>query len=240
MTFIRRFSFLSACLFLAACNHPHAITQDELVRRSQAMMDAVPAGNQAPWKQYIADDVIYFDEKGRAMDKAALLADLSPMPAGYSGSIEIVNAKSHIEPTYAVISFDENEKETIFGQNLTARYHETDTWAPRNGQWQIVAGQVLRYYEDPAPGLADASHFPQYVGAYELAPGTVLTVTAENGQLFRQRGTGAKVELIPEAAGIYFRKGVEGRTLFRTDGHGKVDALIDRRNNEDVVWKKVK
>jgi hypothetical protein len=240
MTFTRRFSFLSACLFLVACNHPHAITQDELVRRSQAMMDAVPAGNQAPWKQYIADDVIYFDEKGRAMDKAALLADLSPMPAGYSGSIEIVNAKSHIEPTYAVISFDENEKETIFGQNLTARYHETDTWVPRNGQWQIVAGQVLRYYEDPAPGVADASRFPQYVGTYELAPGTALKITAENGQLFRQRGTRPKEQLIPEDADIFFRKGVEGRTLFHQDAHGKVDALIDRRNNEDVVWKKIK
>jgi hypothetical protein len=31
---------------------------------------------------------------------------------------------------------------------------------------------------------------------------------------------------------------VEGRILFRTDGSGKVNALIDRRNNEDVIWRK--
>jgi hypothetical protein len=39
---------------------------------------------------------------------------------------------------------------------------------------------------------------------------------------------------------LFFRKGVEGRILFRYDAHGKVDALIDRRNNEDVVWRKTK
>jgi hypothetical protein len=33
---------------------------------------------------------------------------------------------------------------------------------------------------------------------------------------------------------------VEGRILFRRADNGKVDALIDRRNNEDVVWKRVK
>jgi Domain of unknown function (DUF4440)/Domain of unknown function (DUF3471) len=237
---IGRFSPLFACLLLTSCSRPHAITQDELVHRSQEMMDAVPSGNQEPWKKYVADDVLYFDEKGRAMDKTALLADLSPMPAGYSGSIEIVNAKSHIEPTYAVISFDENEKETIHGQNLTARYHETDTWAPRDGQWQIVAGQVLRYYEDPAIGTADASRFPLYVGTYELAPGTQMTITADGGQLYRQRGDAAKTALIPESGDVYFRKGVEGRIVFHRDATGKVDAVYDRRNNEDVVWKKVK
>jgi hypothetical protein len=32
---------------------------------------------------------------------------------------------------------------------------------------------------------------------------------------------------------------VEGRRLFHFGPDGKVDAMIDRRNDEDVVWKKV-
>ena len=46
------------------------------------MFDAVAAGNQEPWKKYVADDVLYFDEKGRAMDKTALVADVEPLPPG--------------------------------------------------------------------------------------------------------------------------------------------------------------
>ena len=60
--------------------------------------------------------------------------------------------KSNIQGDTAILSYDLNETETIFGQNLTARYHGTDTWMYRNGKWQIVAGQMFRYYEDPAPG----------------------------------------------------------------------------------------
>ena len=44
---------------------------------------------------------------------------------------------------------------------------------------------------------------------------------------------------LPESCDIFFRKGVEGRILFRTGPDGKTDALIDRRNNEDVVWRKL-
>ena len=43
----------------------------------------------------------------------------------------------------------------------------------------------------------------------------------------------------PEGSEIFFRKGVEGRILFRYADNGKVDALIDRRNNEDVVWRRM-
>ena len=50
----------------------------------------------------------------------------------------------------------------------------------------------------------------------------------------------AKELLFPETSDLFFRKSVEGRILFRCDAHGKVDALIDRRNNEDVVWRKTK
>jgi hypothetical protein len=55
-----------------------AITQDELVRYTQEIFDAVAPGDQAPFKKYFADDVIFSDEKGTTMDKAALVKDIAP------------------------------------------------------------------------------------------------------------------------------------------------------------------
>lgn len=212
------------------------ITEQELVSRTQELFDAVAPGDQRPWNKYFADDAMYFDETGHNMDKATLLKTITPLPQGYSGTIRIANAKSRIARDTAVLSYDMDESEAVFGQKLSARYHATDTWMQRGGNWQIVAGQVLRYYEDPAPGKADTQAFAGYIGKYELAPGVVMTVTAEGEQLYAQRGERPKVLLVPEAAGIFFRKGVEGRYLFRYSDNGKVDALIDRRNNEDIVW----
>jgi hypothetical protein len=154
-------------------------------------------------------------------------------------SIKIGKSQSHIEGDTAILSYDMDEKETIFGQDMTARYHATDTWIRRNGQWQIIAGQVLQYYEDPAPGKADKAKFAEYVGTYELAPANTLTISTDGNRLYRQRGDRPKDLLIPETTDIFFRQGVEGRILFRSTDNGKLDALIDRRNNEDVVWNKM-
>jgi len=213
------------------------VTQEELLRRTQELFDSVASGNKEPWKKYLAEDAIYFDEKGRNMDKAALVADIAPLPPGYSGTIKIAKATSRIFSDTAILSYDLDETEAIFGQNLTARYHETDTWVRRNGSWQIVAAQAFRYYEDPAVGKVDSKKLPDFLGTYELAPGQIRTVTSEEGRLYHQR-KGKREELLPETSEIFFRKGVEGRILFRRDETGKVDALIDRRNNEDVVWRK--
>jgi Domain of unknown function (DUF3471) len=138
------------------------------------------------------------------------------------------------------LSYDLDETETIFGQELKARYHETDTWVRRNGDWQIVAEQVLRYYEDPAQGKPDLKKYADYVGTYELAPGKTLTISSEGGDLFSEQSGKPKDQLVPEAPDIFFVKGVEGRRLFRRDDKGRVDALLNRRNNEDVVWRKTK
>jgi hypothetical protein len=66
-----------------------------------------------------------------------------------------------------------------------------------------------------------------------------LTISTDGKVLSRQRGDRPKDPLVPEATDIFFRNGVEGRILFRRGDDGKVDALIDRRNNEDVIWKKI-
>ena len=229
--------FLSAATIVCAADVP--ITQDELVQRTQELYDAVVPGNAAPWKKYFADDCIFADEKGRLFDKPKLIADITPLPAGYSGTIKIENVQSRIIWNTAILSYDANETETIFGQNLKAHYHITDTWLQRNGNWQIIASQAHRYYEDPAVGKADLKKFADFIGTYELAPGQTRSVFREGDKLFIERN-GKKDQLLPETSELFFRKGVEGRILLRYAANGKVDALIDRRNNEDVIWRKTK
>ena len=242
MRFAMAVAAVVPAMMAAGCSRVRGdtITQAELVRRTQEYFDAIPSGDRRPWEKYFADDTMFFDEKGRNMDKKALLADQSPMPPGYSGTIRIVRPQSRIFEDTAILSYDLDETEIIFGQNLRARYHQTDTWMRRNGEWQIVAGQVLRYYEDPAPGKRDLKRDADYVGTYELAPGTILVMSTEGENLVSQRTGKPKEVLVPEAADLFFRRGVEGRRLFRRDDRGTVDALIDRRTNEDVVWRKVR
>src|SRR5437667_725158 len=222
-----------------ACATDVPITQDELVHRTQELYDTIVPGNQAPWKKYFAEDCIFADEKGRVLDKPKLIADINPMPGGYSGAIKIENAQSRIIGNTAILSYDADETETIFGQNLKAHYHITDTLLQRDGDWQIIASQAHRYYEDPAVGKADSKKFADFIGTYELAPGQTRSVTSEGDKLFVER-KGKKEQLLPETSELFFRKGVEGRILFRYAANGKVDALIDRRNNEDVIWRKTK
>ena len=233
-------ALLGLVLGLSSLCVGQTITQDELLLRTQQIFDAIVPADKTPFQKYFAEDVMFHDEKGRAMNKTQLLEDITPLPNGYSGSIKVVNPQSLIVGTTAIFTYDCDETETIFGQEMHARYRQTDTWLYRNHQWQIAAAQVMRYYEDPAPGQDDPKLFPEFVGTYELAPGVQMIVTSDGNNLYSQRGGRPKVRLIPEATYIFFIKGVEGRRLFRRAANGQVDALIDRRNNEDVIWKKVK
>ena len=88
----------------------------------------------------------------------------------------------------------------------------SSTWLRRNGQWQIIAAQAHRYYEDPAVGKADAKRFPDFAGTYELATGQTRTVSVDGGELFVERNA-KREQLFPESCDIFFRKGVEGRIL---------------------------
>jgi hypothetical protein len=220
---------------VAVAQEPATISQAELVRRTQVMYDAVAPGDKGPWRTWLAEDAIVHDEKGGAYTKATFLPTVTPMPAGYSGTIKVTHPETVFAPGVAIFSYDTDEVETVFGNRMTARYHQTDTWLYRNGVWQSAASQVMRYYEDPAAIALTAAKLGDYVGTYELAPGKRMSVRTKDGKLFAERD-GKSTEMFPEAPDLFFRNGVEGRRLFRRGAQGKVDALIDRRNNEDMVW----
>ena len=170
-----------------------------------------------------------YDENGRAMNKKALLDNLQPMPAGYSGVIKVVHPHATFAPGVAVLAYECDETETIFGQELHARCHSVDTWLFREGKWQIAASQTMRYYEDPAVGSTDAARLDDFTAVYELAAGNRRTVTRSGTAILLQRGTGAKTKLLSESGDLFFRAGDQGRILFHRNASGKVDALYPRR-----------
>ncbi len=215
------------------------ITQDSLVRLTQQRMNAVAPGDKGPFERQFYRDALIFDERGRAMDKARLLRDVTPVQAGDVATLKVINPQSRIEGNIAVFAYDLDETEIIFGQVNKAKYHETDTWLRRGNEWRIIAEQVLRYYADPAPGAADLTRYPQYLGRYQLGPKVTLRITRDGPKLYAQEIGKKKLQLIPEAADIFFSPGVEGRELFKYDGRGNVVAYIQRRNNEDLVWRKL-
>lgn len=229
---------LAVALLSPPAPEPPTITQAELVRRTQLLYDAVAPGDKAPWELYLADDAMIHDEKGGAYNKTTFLASVDPLPNGYTGVIKVSHPQTIFAPGVAILSYETDEVETVFGNRMTARYQQTDTWLYRKHRWRIASSQVMRYYEDPAVGTLNTATLPEYVGTYELAPLQRMVVTTRDGRLYAQRG-GKETELLPESPDLFFRRGVEGRRLFHRDTHGKVDWMIDRRNNEDMIWKKV-
>src|SRR5438552_16909353 len=96
----------------------------------------------------------------------------------------------------------------------------------------------MRYYEDPAVARIDPKKFADFSGTYELAPGQTRQVFSDEESLYAERN-GKRQQLFSEGSEIFFCNGVEGRILIRYSDNGKMNVLIDRRNNEELILRRV-
>jgi hypothetical protein len=229
--------FLASAAALAAPAKPSAGTAEELKRATQELMSAVASGNWAVWERYLDDSILYTAEDGRTLTKAQLREEMKPLPDGFSGTIEVENADVRQYGDVAIVSHEELEHETVFGQKLVSHYHATDTWLSKGGRWRLIASQMLVRLADPSPASIDARVLDDYVGKYEVSPTMTLQVTREGDKLFAERNGRPKQELLPETETVFFTPGApRTRRIFAHDGSGKVVRIIDRRDGRDIVW----
>ena len=85
----------------------------------------------------------------------------------------------------------------------------------------------------------DAETRKQYVGAYELRPGFVITVW-EEGERLMSRATGqAAVEYFREGPDAFFLRVVDARIVFTRGADGKVDGLVLHQAGRQVPGKRL-
>jgi len=225
---------------------PNNDTDNEIVDRlKQAtleLLDAIASGNKAVWQRYLAEGSIYADEEGRVLTKDELIKELNPLPKGYVGSIKIGDTKTLVRDDVVVLSHRDREELELYGQKIVTYFHMTNTWAKqRDGQWQLVSTQVMAIPNERKPALIDPKSLDAFTGEYELAPEVRYVITREGDKLLGQRTGRAKEELLPLCVDIFYRKGVwRGEKVFERDAQGKVVRMLDRRENNDLIWRKVK
>ena len=213
---------------------------EQLKRATQELLDAVAHGDVAVWQKYLAEDCIYADEEGNVKTRKDLLKELKPLPKGYLGTIKMGEPKVFAQENVIVLSHRDREELELYGQKLITWFHSTDTWAKsQDGQWRLVAAQVMAIPNERKPIAVSPKKLDAYVGQYELAPDVTYTVTREGEKLFGQRTGRAREELLPLCVNTFYRKGVwRGEKVFERDAKGRVIRLLDRRENNDLVWKK--
>jgi hypothetical protein len=227
---------------VTAKNESDNETVERLKRATQELLDAIAPGNKAVWKRYLAAGSIYADEEGRVLTKDEFIKELNPLPQGYVGSIKIGETKSLVQPGVVVLSHRDREDLELYGQKIVTYFHMTNTWAKQaDGQWKLVSTQVMAIPNERKPTTIDSNSLSAYVGIFELAPQVTYTITRDGDRLFGQRTGRAKEELLPHCVDVFYRKGTwRGEKVFERDAHGRVIAMFDRRENNDLVWRRVK
>jgi len=218
-------------------------TRATLERATRELYEALQTGDRAVWDRWLADDFVLLDRDGKTQDRAAVLADIAPLPPHMTLGFE------HAELTMrelggdgAMIAFLLHEHETIFGQTIHVDYRTALTFARRSNGWKVVVFQYVELPRDGAPVAVSPDRLTAYVGEYAVNETTRFVVTFRDGKLRGRRiskaSDGAEVELVPEADGVFYVPGTEFRKIFVRDARGEVVEMLDRRKGTDLRWRR--
>lgn len=215
-------------------------TQRRIEGLSQELLDAITYGRPEVWQRILHPRALIADEEGKVYTKEQIVAEIRPLPAGYEGDLRIDKARFSLDGDVAVLSYDTPESLKLHGQILYTLFRATDVYLRVDGDWKLFAKQTQVIPGELAAAGVDAATYDDYVGRYELDADAALVVTREGDRLYGQRDARPKDELLPIGGDRFVRKGnPRGERFFRRDAGGKVDALVDRRDNEDLIWRRV-
>jgi hypothetical protein len=213
---------------------------DRLRAATQTMLDAVATGDRAVWDAQLDPSFIQMDEAGVVRTRAEFLNQLTPLPAGLVGRIQIDTWRLEIHGDVAVAVYEMQEQLDYHGQPLRSRFRSMDTWRRTQRGWRLISAHTAAVLKDP-PAITLAPKQPcEYTGTYLLTAEIqiVIRCTAEGLESTR---TGQKPVIYrAEAVDVFFVAGQpRTRRIFQRDSGGRVQAFVDRREGEDIRWRKL-
>jgi Domain of unknown function (DUF4440) len=232
-------------IFMAAVAGSLALAQDTsaitqvLRAKDQALLDAIAPGDTKVWDKALASNAIYVDENGVIMQREEFLKQLTPLPAGASGSLVITTYSATLHGDVAAVIHTDDEKENYHGEQLTARYLTTETWQKAGDDWKLLLVHTYAILKDPPAQTLSTKEPDAYAGTYK-AGDLVQTLRRDGDHIVSVREGRPDVPWNAELRDVFFVTGQpRTRKIFQRDAEGKVIGFVDRREGTDLVWKKM-
>ena len=212
----------------------------DLQRATQALVDAVAPGERTVWEHYTDPSFTYVTENNEVKTRAAALEDVKPLPPGSSGWIVVEDFRCQDFGAFAVSTYVLDEHESVEGQQLHARYRQSDTWRATAAGWRLTAAQVYAIPLDPPRALLTDALLAEYEGEYRLSEATRLVIRRDGDHLIAERAGRAPQLLMPENVDVFFTPGrPRVRRIFQHAADGRVSGFADRREGSDLNWTRV-
>lgn len=236
---------LVPALALVLCSAPAPAADDraikaELEAKTQALADAIAAGDKRVWDAATDPALIFVDENNKVITKAALLDQLTPLPAGLVGHIKVTDYELRRHGDTAVATYVADESLDYHGQQLKTQFRTTDAWHRTGGGWKMISSMTLAVLGDPPAVALPVEKLAEYAGRYELTSDIHFSIRIDGNRLIGSREGGKEVELKSEAPDVFFVAGSpRSRKVFYRDASGRVTGFGDRREGQDVKWRRL-
>jgi hypothetical protein len=214
--------------------------KEALLDFSRARLRAVDAGDKAAFGAGLDPAGLFADEDGVVRTGAALVEEVRPLPAGYVGRLEMRDATVRITSDVGVVTYAIAERLDLFGQRLDTRYHTTDVYQRTAGAWRLIASHTSVIPSELPRMALPAGRAAEYPGRYRLGDVPGAQVRLDGDRLMFEREGRLAQELVPTGVDRFAQAGrPRVERFFRRDAAGRVDAFVDRRDNNDLVWVRV-
>ena len=88
--------------------------------------------------------------------------------------------------------------------------------------------------------IVDEDILQTYVGAYELAPGFIITVSRNGNQLLAQATGQSEFEIYPKSDNVFYLKVVEAQVTFNSNDEGQVVSMTLLQGGQEMIGQKAK
>lgn len=234
----RRF-FIGAAGIVLLASTATAQLPDNLESITQELADALAPGTREIWAHWTHPDFVLTDENGARIERKQFLSEMSPLPPGASGTIKVTDFMSRQAGDTRVATYILDELEHFHGEDLHARYRQTDTWVRTPKGWRLLASQIIALRTNPPAVELSATLWEEYAGYYQLPDGLRLEIGWDGKSATIRKGSGSTHPLKAELADLLFIPGDPRiRYLIQRDADGRVSQLIQRRESWDIIWKR--